>query len=475
LPELRKELHMKRKLLSVLLAVVLVAGLPVSSAFADEVGAEAAAEIATVADAVDPNESLASVAEPVVETSVTEPTPSAEEAAVQAEAPSVEEPVAIEGSSPEITDGIVEEEAVLPPVLRVAPETAAIAAPHSVGYGGYGATIGTVTDLNPSDGIDPDPSAIFVVKPIIIEQDGYERDRGDQYDFILTAGQQASDGPVLNLEFARGVKFIVTVPSGDYVLDTASSTATDVELPIPDGDVVMGTFNFLFGTAAVSTTKDITSFELAGATGAISGANINVGVPYGTDLTALTPAVVHNGVSISPSGPQDFSSPVTYTVTAQDSGTKAYTITVAVSTVVPVSAHFGTWDGKGTATAKAEADLSKFVQLTLDGKAVDPANYSTASGSTIITLSESYLKTLANGSYAFTAVFTDGTAALPLTVNVQPESTTPPPATGGGKTTPAGGLPQTGDNSLPILWAALLFISGGGGLILFARRRFLLG
>lgn len=49
---------------------------------------------------------------------------------------------------------------------------------------------------------------------------------------------------------------------------------------------------------------------------------------------------------------------------------------------------------------------------------MDQDSYTVTEGSTIITLKETYLKTLANGTYAVTAAFTDGTAVTTLTVSV---------------------------------------------------------
>src|SRR5690606_25439241 len=59
---------------------------------------------------------------------------------------------------------------------------------------------------------------------------------------------------------------------------------------------------------------------------------ITAAVPYGTDITSLVPTIeVSEGATVSPEGGQDFSSEVTYTVTAED-GTKAqYTATVNVA------------------------------------------------------------------------------------------------------------------------------------------------
>ncbi|MDR0513776.1 MAG: hypothetical protein LBG81_01265, partial [Coriobacteriaceae bacterium] len=86
-----------------------------------------------------------------------------------------------------------------------------------------------------------------------------------------------------------------------------------------------------------------------------------------------------------------------------------------------VIAGFGTYTGveAQSATARVNADLAYFVALHLDGITVPASNYTLDSGSTLITLSKAYLDTLANGSYSYTAVYTNGTASpINLTVDV---------------------------------------------------------
>jgi hypothetical protein len=73
------------------------------------------------------------------------------------------------------------------------------------------------------------------------------------------------------------------------------------------------------------------SFTVPAAMGIIDGTSITVAVPPFTSLAGLTPAItVFPGASVEPrSGEeQDFTSPVTYTVTAEDSSTAEYTVTV---------------------------------------------------------------------------------------------------------------------------------------------------
>ncbi|MEI7954989.1 MAG: sialate O-acetylesterase [Verrucomicrobiota bacterium] len=81
----------------------------------------------------------------------------------------------------------------------------------------------------------------------------------------------------------------------------------------------------------ISTAKDILTF---GPGAVISGTNIVWTVPYATDLTSLTPAfTVSTFASGSPasSSRRNFTTPQTYTVTAQDHSTKVYTVTIAVA------------------------------------------------------------------------------------------------------------------------------------------------
>ena len=90
-------------------------------------------------------------------------------------------------------------------------------------------------------------------------------------------------------------------------------------------------------TVAASPAKAITAFSFASpaATGVIDETlhTIAVTVPYGTVVTALTPTITFTGASVSlASGlTTDFTSPVVYTVTAADSSTQAYVVTVTVA------------------------------------------------------------------------------------------------------------------------------------------------
>lgn len=85
-----------------------------------------------------------------------------------------------------------------------------------------------------------------------------------------------------------------------------------------------------------STTVDgITGFSINGVSGSINQTNgtISVVMPYGTDVSKLVPVISGNNITDMTPGSgvmQNFSKPVTYTVTLADGTAKTYTVTVYV-------------------------------------------------------------------------------------------------------------------------------------------------
>ena len=92
-------------------------------------------------------------------------------------------------------------------------------------------------------------------------------------------------------------------------------------------------------TISAASSKDITSFKFSGLSPEVIGTidqgaqTVQLTVPFGTNVTALVPTIIHTGAGINPNSgvAHNFSSPQTYTVTAADASTKAYTITVIVT------------------------------------------------------------------------------------------------------------------------------------------------
>ena len=217
-----------------------------------------------------------------------------------------------------------------------------------------------------------------------------------------------------------------------------------------------------FGTILVTEIK-VTGEKTISTKGGTSQLTATV-TPENATNKAVTWSVINGGdcATVSETGlvTAKANGTVTIRATAQDGSVQYGEITISVTgqgggqpAVYAVLQHFGTWTGSGTATGKVDADYAKFVRLLRGGQVVDPANYSVTSGSTVITLTESYLKTLANGEYTYTAEYTDGTS-VPLNLTVNRTSADDP---SGQK----GEFPDT-DDSGRILWLLL----GGVGLVI---------
>ena len=96
-----------------------------------------------------------------------------------------------------------------------------------------------------------------------------------------------------------------------------------------------------------------------------------------------------------------------------------------------------------TLTFRVNGDLSKFVGIKVDDEWVDKENYIAASGSTIITLKNEYLKTLSVGKHKITFVYTDGEVSTNFEVKEE----------GFFKS------PKTGDTSNILVWYSLFAVS----------------
>lgn len=81
-----------------------------------------------------------------------------------------------------------------------------------------------------------------------------------------------------------------------------------------------------------------------------------------------------------------------------------------------------TEDEEGNIVIISDGPFVKFQAVKVDGKVVDPSNYTAKKGSTIITFLKSYLDTLAVGMHEVEIVFTNGSAYA--TINVVEKETT---------------------------------------------------
>lgn len=117
----------------------------------------------------------------------------------------------------------------------------------------------------------------------------------------------------LNYFFA----LLLLVAASMTAITACSDNGTSEPEPVLSSDSAIKTFSFQGISPAV--------------TAAVSGTSVLADVTYQVDVTALVPTITVAATStITPASgvAQDFSSPVTYTVTAEDASTTVYTVTV---------------------------------------------------------------------------------------------------------------------------------------------------
>ncbi|HIZ83063.1 MAG TPA: DUF5018 domain-containing protein [Firmicutes bacterium] len=163
---------------------------------------------------------------------------------------------------------------------------------------------------------------------------------------------------------------------------------------VPLGAYADGRMDFANGYLTASgfhsTTCSIVSFSFGSAEAApsvIDEANhtVTAYVKDGTNLSSLTPEVEIIGKSYTPSGAQNFSSPVTYTVTAAAGNTQDYTVTVITLNEATIST-FAIGDATATIdqanreitiAVHSDADLSNVtpeVTFVGSGASMSPAS-----------------------------------------------------------------------------------------------------
>ena len=151
----------------------------------------------------------------------------------------------------------------------------------------------------------------------------------------LTASKTtANAGDVITVTATPDAGMQMVAGSLTYTLAVAGGETKVIDnftFTMPAGDV-----SLTCKWETKSTTVDgITGFSINGVSGSINQTNgtISVVMPYGTDVSKLVPVISGNNITDMTPGSgvmQDFSKPVTYTVTLTDGTVKTYTATVYV-------------------------------------------------------------------------------------------------------------------------------------------------
>ncbi|QHV97897.1 RCC1 domain-containing protein [Spirosoma endbachense] len=170
------------------------------------------------------------------------------------------------------------------------------------------------------------------------------------------AGTINSTSRTISATVANGTDLTKLVPtitiSAKATVSPASGVATNFTNPVTytvtaeDGTSSMYTVTVELGAAPKSNIKEITSFVFNGLNPVVTAKieptsrAISATVSNGTDVTKLVPTItLSDKAKISPASGvvQNFTNPVTYTVTAEDNSTQSFTVSVAVMAAGPVS------------------------------------------------------------------------------------------------------------------------------------------
>jgi formylglycine-generating enzyme required for sulfatase activity len=179
---------------------------------------------------------------------------------------------------------------------------------------------------------------------------------------------------------------------------TANNFTSSVTFTVTAADA--STQNYTVTVAvALSSAKAITAFSLQGVVGTINetGKTIAVTMPFGTDVTALVATFITTGASvkvvstvqISGTTANNFTSSVTFTVTAADATTQDYVVTVTVELLVMVTVPAGSFQRDATSanisTVTTAFRMSQYEITRAQFQAImgiDPSNATYSTGMT---------------------------------------------------------------------------------------------
>ena len=166
--------------------------------------------------------------------------------------------------------------------------------------------------------------------------------------------------------------------------------------------------------------------------------------------------------------------------------TKAATVTAKLPPKITAGDGAAVTQGEKKELAfTSDASFADFIRVELDGTALEEKNYTKKEGSTIITLNRDFVAALSAGEHTLAIVSKSGTATAKFTVKAKPAETATPQTTVTPQPTaqptptaqpqptvqPVSQIPSTGDTANPVLWFALLIVSGSALAAISVLRR----
>lgn len=182
-----------------------------------------------------------------------------------------------------------------------------------------------------------------------------------------------------------------------------------------------------------ASTPAISSFQIPYGDGEFVAATIDneantisAELPYGTDLSNIEPVITLQGTakSYSPTGAQDFSSPVTYSIFASDDASgealKTYTVTLTTEQAASTDATLSSITINGTAIEGFDASKTEY-NVVLPYSAAMPVVAATTTdvSASIATITQ---PTSLPATVTITVTAGDGTTQMTYTINISMET-----------------------------------------------------
>lgn len=261
---------------------------------------------------------------------------------------------------------------------------------------------------------------------------------------VTKDGAPLTSGSDFSLTYTKD-NVAVTAPTdaGTYVAsvkDSSGASIVDVEYDILPYDITSSKL-----------TLDATELTYDGKAKTINVTKIDDFTFNTTDFEVIGNTNTEVGEYTLEASPK--SSNFTGTATAKYSIVEVKKEDVAY-TILSGANSIWTTEGGDEIVVRADGDFSKFVSLQVDGKTLDADDYTAVSGSTVVTLKASFLKTLPEGKHTITFVYTDGTVSTQFEV----------------KAVDVDGSPATGDAFPMVVMFALMTICTFG-LVSLTRKQ----
>lgn len=150
--------------------------------------------------------------------------------------------------------------------------------------------------------------------------------------------------------------------------------------------------------------------------GVVTDISVSGGGDWTTPLTNAKNSLV--GKSTPTKAVDAISSATKYSQALEDAINEALSLSGTTEAPTIISGADQTWtkNSVGGLTVRSSADFSTFTAVIVDGNTVGGSNYTAVSGSTEVTLKDSYLNTLSEGTHTLGVVSTTGTASTTFTV-----------------------------------------------------------